>query len=75
MVHQEPTDKVMRISDTFTCEPLGGQKKACVFESTTCHNNDIRLCFGAPAVKGTHLKRFDPRPIFARVDVRNVGMH
>src|SRR5665213_3961475 len=75
MVHQEPADKVMRISDTFTCVPVGGQKKARVFESTACHDNGMRLYYGAPAVKGAPLERFDLRRIFARIDVCNIGMH
>ena len=75
MVHQESTDKVIRISDTITRDLIGGQKKARIFESATCQNNDIRLNFGAPTVKGAHLERFDPRSILARVDLRNVGMH
>ena len=54
---------------------VGGQKKARVFKSTTCQNNGFRLCFGTSAVKGTHIKRFDPRSIFGRVDVCNVRMH
>jgi hypothetical protein len=75
MVHQEPTDEVMRISDTFPRNPIGGQQKARVLESTTCQNNSIRLYLGAPAIKGAYLERFDPRSILARVDVRDVGVH
>jgi hypothetical protein len=62
MVHQEPTDKVMRVSDAFTCEPIGGQKKARVFEPTTCHNNGIRLCFVSPPATISSLAIILPLP-------------
>src|SRR5271169_5378726 len=75
MVHQEPADKVMRISDTVTRDLIGSQKQTRIFECTTCQNNGVCLHFGAPAITGAYLERFDPRSILAGVDLRNVGMH